>query len=105
MALNKMILFVVIMSMPFFGFSQVENERQYIETVNVIEHVSELSAINIVHEPNQSDELLGCKKVERISKDPMIQNKVINTKKSKDIISIKAYMKSLQMKRKETLMS
>jgi len=45
------------------------------------------------------------KKVEPISANPKVQNKTINFKKSNDLISIKAYMKSLQMKRKETLMS
>ena len=45
------------------------------------------------------------KKVEPISNNPKTQFINLNYKKSNDLISIKAYMKSLQMKRNETLMS
>ena len=45
------------------------------------------------------------KKIEPISINPKTQNLDLNYKKSNDIISIKAYIKSLQLKRKETLMS
>ena len=45
------------------------------------------------------------KRIEHISSDPYDQNKMINYQKSKDIISIKAYMRALQIKGKETRMS
>ena len=57
------------------------------------------------HNSVLKSELTARKKVERISKDPKVQNKTINFKKSHDLISVKAYMRSLQLKRKETLMS
>ena len=45
------------------------------------------------------------KKIDPISIDPKNQSLDLNFKKSNDIISIKAYIKSLQLKRKTTLMS
>ena len=45
------------------------------------------------------------KKVDHISINPKAQNKDLNFKKSKDLISVRAYIKSLQLKRKATLMS
>ena len=48
---------------------------------------------------------VAVKKVEPISTNPKVQNKTINFNKSNDLISVKAYIKSLQMKRKETQMS
>ena len=43
------------------------------------------------------------KKVDPISINPKTQHKDLNFKKSNDLISVKAYIKSLQMKRKATL--
>jgi hypothetical protein len=48
---------------------------------------------------------VAIKKVEQISVNPKTQNLDLNYKKSNDIISIKAYIKSLQLKRKATLNS
>ncbi|NQX86107.1 MAG: hypothetical protein HRT67_09430 [Flavobacteriaceae bacterium] len=45
------------------------------------------------------------KKIDRISNNPLKQNKDINAKKSNDLISVEAYIKSLQLKRKADLMS
>ena len=103
--MKKMILIVAILTMPFMSFSQTESERQHVETVSVVQNVSELNTLNYSFDGQFENAIIGYKKVERISKDPRIQNKVINAKKSNDLISIKAYIRSLQMKRKETLMS
>ena len=43
------------------------------------------------------------KKVDPISINPKTQHKDLNFKKSNDLTSVKAYIKSLQMKRKATL--
>ena len=48
---------------------------------------------------------MAIKKVEPISVNPKTQHLDLNYKKSNDIISIKAYIKTLQLKRKATLIS
>ena len=48
---------------------------------------------------------LAIKKVEPISVNPKTQHLDLNYKKSIEIISIKAYIKSQQLKRKATLVS
>ncbi|NNK69474.1 MAG: hypothetical protein HKO96_03275 [Flavobacteriaceae bacterium] len=53
----------------------------------------------------ENKDLYSLKRIERISADPRVQNKSINYGKSQEIISVKAYIRILQMKRKETLMS
>ena len=63
-------------------------------------------AVKTINEINQiPSELNALKKIEPISADPRDQNRSINYGKSKEIISVKAYIRILQMKRKETLMS
>ena len=63
-------------------------------TINTVEEVKATIKTEVV-----------IKKVEPISINPKTQNLDLNFKKSNDLISIKAYIKSLQLKRKETLMS
>jgi len=48
---------------------------------------------------------VAIKKIDPISINPKTQNLDINYKKSNDLISIKAYIKSLQLKSKVTVMS
>lgn len=45
------------------------------------------------------------KKIDPISTNPTEQHKTLSNKKSMDLTSIKTYMKKLQLKRKETLVS
>ncbi|MBT8254716.1 MAG: hypothetical protein HKN00_00845 [Flavobacteriaceae bacterium] len=59
----------------------------------------------IKSETNYLNEILVLKKIDPISADPYDQSKMINYQKSKEIISIKAYRKALQLKGNETLMS
>ena len=80
--------------MPFLSFSQAEENKTPI-VINT----------EVVKEIILNESELSLRKVEPISSNPKIQNKVINFNKSNDLISIKAYIKSLQLKRKETLMS
>jgi len=63
-------------------------------TINTVEEVNTIIKTEVV-----------IKKVEPISINPKTQNLDLNFKKSNDLISVKAYIKSLQLKRKETLMS
>jgi len=48
---------------------------------------------------------VAIKKIDPISINPKTQNLDLNYKKSNDLISIKAYIKSLQLKSKVTVMS
>jgi len=48
---------------------------------------------------------VAIKKIDPIGINPKTQNLDLNYKKSNDIISVKAYIKSLQLKQKETQMS
>lgn len=48
---------------------------------------------------------VAIQKVDHISVDPKTQHLDLNYKKSNDIISIKAYIKTLQLKRKATVTS
>ena len=48
---------------------------------------------------------VAIKKIDKISIDPKTQNLKLYYKKSSDIISIKAYIKTLQLKSKATLNS
>ena len=92
--MKQIILILALTTMPFLSFSQSDNEHA-LESINV----------EVIKDVLKQDTELSLRKVEPISDNPKIQNKVINFNKSNDLISIKAYMKSLQMKRKETLMS
>jgi hypothetical protein len=85
--MKKFLLIIVIFVAPFITMAQT----------TVIDSLEETKT-NIKTE-------VVIKKVEPISINPKTQNLDLNFKKSNDIISIKAYIKSLQLKRKETLMS
>lgn len=45
------------------------------------------------------------KKVDPISANPLKQTKVLNTIKSDELISVNAYIKTLKLKRKKTVLS
>ena len=45
------------------------------------------------------------KKVDPISANPLKQTKVLNQVKSNELISVRAYIKTLRLKRKETILS
>lgn len=47
---------------------------------------------------------VAIKKVDPISANPTEQSKTLNTLKSKELISIRAYIKTLRLKRKETVL-
>ncbi len=85
--MKKFLLIIVILVLPFISMAQTT-------TINTVEETKTIIKTEVV-----------IKKVEPISINPKTQSLDLNYKKSNDIISIKAYIKSLQLKRKETLMS
>ncbi|RLD29960.1 MAG: hypothetical protein DRI75_01700 [Bacteroidetes bacterium] len=85
--MKKFLLLIAIFVLPFITMAQT-------------------TAIDTVKETKTDIKIeVVIKKIEPISINPKTQNLDLNFKKSNDIISIKAYIKSLQLKRKETLMS
>ena len=87
LVMKKFLIIIVIFVAPFISMAQN----------TVIDTVKEIKA--------DAHPEVAIKKVEQISVNPKTQILDLNYKKSNDIISIKAYIKSLQLKRKETLMS
>ena len=85
--MKKFLLIIVILVLPFISMAHTT-------TINTVEETKTIIKTEVV-----------IKKVEPISINPKTQSLDLNYKKSNDIISIKAYIKSLQLKRKETLMS
>ena len=95
--MNQVLIVIAFLIVPFFASAQNDTK---IETTDV--KIDVKADIIIKAEINQ---LLTIKKVDPISINPKKQNLDLNFKKSSDIISVKAYIKSLQLKRKATVMS
>jgi hypothetical protein len=85
--MNKVLIVIAFLIVPFLGTAQNDSEILKTEVKPVIK-------IEV-----------AIKKVDRISINPKKQNLDLNYKKSNDIISVKAYIKRLQLKSKETIMS
>jgi hypothetical protein len=83
--MNKIITVIAFLIVPFFATAQ--NDSEIVKTDVIIK-------TEVV-----------IKKIDPISINPKTQNLDLNYKKSNDIISVKAYIKSLQLKRKATVMS
>ena len=81
--MNKVLIVIAFLIVPFFASAQNDTE--------------------IVKTPVNTE--VAIKKVEIISINPKTQNLDLNYKKSNDIISVKAYIKSLQLKRNASVMS
>lgn len=105
MVMKKMILIIALFTFPFLSISQNDLDKQEVTSRDVIESVIEFELDNSQIVLEWNNDSLAYRKVEPISQDPKDQNKSINFTKSNELISIKAYIKSLQMKRKITLMS
>lgn len=84
--MKKTLILIAFVIAPLFTIAQ-----------NTVESKKEVKETTIKSE-------VVIKKVDPISANPKAQND-LNFKKSKDLISVRAYIKSLQMKRNETLMS
>jgi len=85
--MKKFLILSVILVLPLISMAQTT-------TIKTLEEVK----------PSINTEV-AIKKVETISVNPKSQNLDLNFQKSNDIISIKAYIKSLQLKSKDTVMS
>jgi hypothetical protein len=85
--MNKIVIVIAFLIVPFFATAQ--NDSDIVKTA-----VSTIIKTEVV-----------IKKIDPISINPKTQNLDLNYKKSNDIISVKAYIKSLQIKRKATVMS
>jgi hypothetical protein len=83
--MNKIVIVIAFLIVPFFATAQNDSKIVKTEVITKTEVV--------------------IKKIDPISINPKTQNLDLNYKKSKEIISVKAYIKSLQLKRKATLMS
>ena len=85
--MNKVLIVIAFLIIPFFATAQNDTKivKSNIETTIKAE--------------------VAIKKVDHISINPKTQNLDINFKKSNDIISVEAYIKSLQLKCKATVMS
>lgn len=92
--IQKIILILTFFTLPFVSMAQNNIDSKQSDIRSEVK-----KEITI----NKEDVVL--RKIEPISFDPKVQIKNINFNKSNDIISLKAYIKSLQMKRKTTLMS
>ena len=91
---HKIILILAFFALPFVSMAQNNIDPKQSDIRSEVK-----KEITIIKED------ITLKKIEPISFDPKVQIKNINFNKSNDIISLKAYMKSLHMKRKITLMS
>ncbi len=92
---------IIIALFILFGLSA--NSQNEPEAEKLLEPVNIPGLVNISNCQDVSP--LTLKKVEPISADPKVQNKSINYGKSQEIISVKAYIRKLHLKRKETLVS
>ena len=89
--MNRVLIVIAFLIVPFFASSQNDNK---------IEKTEVKTEVKV--EINQE---LAIKKVDPITINPKRQNLDLNFKKSNDIISVKAYIKSLQLKRNASVMS
>ena len=85
--MKKFLLLIVIFVLPFISIAQTTVIDSAKETKTIIETE------------------VAIKKIDPISINPKTQNLDLNYKKSNDLISIKAYIKSLQLKSKVTVIS
>ena len=104
--MRNMILILAILAMPFVGLSQEDNAFNQDDIQDQLSSVIEFEKHDVIENLNPTDLVMTYyRKVDMLSDDPTEQYEMIEAEKSQNIISIKAYIKSLQMKRKETLMS
>ncbi len=97
--MNRVLIIIAFLIVPFFASAQNDTKIEKTEVKTEV-----IADIMIQAEINQELELT-IKKIDPISINPKKQNLDLNFKKSYDIISVKAYIKSLQLKRKATVIS
>ena len=87
--MNKVLIVIAFLIVPFFATAQNDTK-------------TEISASKTEVKASIKQEVT-IKKYDKITIDPRKQNLDLNFKKSNDIIDVKAYIKSLQLKRKATV--
>ena len=87
--MNKVLIVIAFLIVPFFATAQNDTK-------------TEISASKTEVKASIKQEVT-IKKYDKITIDPKKQNLDLNFKKSNDIIDVKAYIKSLQLKRKATV--
>ena len=97
--MKRVLIVIAFLIVPFFASAQNDTK------IDKTEITVEVEANVIIKAEINKDFKLTIKKVDPISINPKKQNLDLNFKKSSDIISVKAYIKSLQLKRKATVMS
>ena len=97
--MKRVLIVITFLIVPFFASAQNDTK------IDKTEITVEVEANVIIKAEINKDLKLTIKKVDPISINPKKQNLDLNFKKSSDIISVKAYIKSLQLKRKATVMS
>ncbi|MCK0108464.1 hypothetical protein MWU58_04110 [Flavobacteriaceae bacterium S0825] len=97
--MKRVLIVIAFLIVPFFASAQNDTK------IDKTEITVEVEANVIIKAEINKDLKLTIKKVDPISINPKKQNLDLNFKKSSDIISVKAYIKSLQLKRKATVMS
>ena len=92
--------------MPFVGMSQEDNSLNQTDLQDQISSVIEFDQHEIITNLEPTDLVITYyRKVDMLSDDPLEQYEMIEAEETTKIISIKAYIQSMKMKRKETLMS
>jgi len=97
--MKRVLIVIAFLIVPFFASAQNDSK------IDKTEITVEVETNAIIKAEINKDLKLTIKKVDPISINPKKQNLDLNFKKSNDIISVKAYIKSLQLKRKATVMS
>jgi peptidoglycan hydrolase-like amidase len=87
--MNKVLIVIAFLIVPFFATAQNDTKTEISTSKTEIK-----AAVK---------QEVTIKKYDKITIDPKKQNLDLNFKKSNDIIDVKAYIKSLQLKRKATV--
>ena len=95
--MKRVLIVIAFLIVPFFASAQIDTKIEKTETKIEIK-----ADVIIKAEINNG---IAIKKIDPITTNPKKQNLDLNFKKSNDIISVKAYIKSLQLKRKASVMS
>lgn len=95
--MKRVLIVIAFLIVPFFASAQNDAKIEKTETKTEVKADVIIKA-EIIQE-------IAIKKIDPITTNPKKQNLDLNFKKSNDIISVKAYIKSLQLKRTASVMS
>lgn len=95
--MNRVLIVIAFLIVPFFVSAQNDTKIEKTEAKTEVKADVIIKADTIQN--------LAIKKIDPITINPKKQNLDLNFKKSNDIISVKAYIKSLQLKRNASVIS